>query len=163
MADKLQRIFEYRTLLARADQLSADDRLRFDRLRQQLPLLVPTLDERDPYTVLSEPLPVEFAHAGARFSAGVLRNVSAGGLAIEAQQPPALGLPLQIHVHDKRSGLAYAFPGRVVSRVVRGTQGFSVEFAGAPSQTRLASASKPSGVWPSTEPAPGERKQRDSA
>lgn len=138
--------------------------MRLERLRQQLPLLVPTLDERDPYTVLSEPMPVEYAHAGARFSAGSLRNVSAGGLAIEAQQPPALGLPLQIHVHDKRNALAYAFPGRVVSRVVRGTQGFSVEFAGAPSQTRIANASKLSGVWPSTEPTPaGERKQRDSA
>jgi hypothetical protein len=166
--DKLQRIVEYRVLASRANrrppELAADELGRFERLRQQLPLQVPTLDERDPYTSLGEPMPVEFAHAGGRFAVGVLRNVSAGGFAIEAPSPPPLGLSLIIHVHDRRNGLAYAFPGRVVSRVVRGTLGFSIEFEGAPSQTRIATGL--SGVFRSADPAPavpGPRKQRDSA
>ena len=142
MADKLQRIVEYRVLLGRANrrppELTSDERGRFERLRQQLPLQVPTLDERDPYTSLAEPMAVEFAQAGGRFTVGVLRNVSAGGFAIEVAEPPPLGAPLILHVHDRRNGLAYAFPCRVMSRVVRGTQGFSVEFEGAPSQTRIA-------------------------
>jgi len=166
MADKLQRIFEYRALLGRANkrppELTPDERGRLERLRAQLPLPVPTLDDRDPYTSLSEPIAVEFARPGGRFTVGVLRNVSAGGFAIDAGDPPPLGQALMIHVHDRPNGLAYAFPGRVVSRVVRGKLGFSVEFEGAPTQTRIATGL--SGVWPSAEPVPGTgRKQRDSA
>jgi hypothetical protein len=169
MPEKLQRIFEYCVLSSRARQqrpaLSTEERGRLERLRQQLPLPVPTLDDRDPYTTLSEPLNVEFTQPGGHFAAGVLRNVSAGGLAVEAAQPPPLSMSLLIHVHDRRNGVAYAFPGRVVSRVVRGTLGFSVEFQGVPSQTKIAT--QLSGVWPSTTPgapgAPGDRKQRDSA
>jgi hypothetical protein len=153
MADKLQRIFEYRGLLNRAQQrssaLTPDEQQRFERLRQQLPLPVPTLDERDPYTVMPEPLGVEFAHAGGRFVVGTLRNASAGGLAVATPEPPPLGLPLLIHVHDRRNSLAYSFPSRVVSRVLRGTPGFSAEFDGLPSQTRLAA--QPSGVWPAVD------------
>jgi hypothetical protein len=165
MADKLQRILEYRVLLCRANkrppELTPDERGRFERLRQQMPVQVPTLDERDPYTSLAEPIAVEFAQPGGHFTVGVLRNVSAGGFAIEAAAPPPLGQALIIHVHDRPNGLAYAFPGRVMSRVVRGKCGFSIEFAGAPTQTRIATGL--SGVWPSAEPMPGGRKQRDSA
>lgn len=152
MADKLQRIFEYRALLNKAQHrkpgLSADEQQRFERLHQQLPQAAPTLDGRDSYTAITEPVAVEYAHAGGRFVAGVLRNASAGGLAIASPEPPPLGLPLLIHVHDRRNSIAYTFPCRVVSRVLRGVQGFSVEFEGVASQTRLA----PSGVWPATDP-----------
>lgn len=169
MADKLQRIFEYRALLGKAHQrrpgLTAEEQQRLERLHQQLPQAVPTLDERDSYTVIAEPLAVEFAHAGGRFAGGALRNASAAGLAIATPEPPPLGLPLLIHVHDRRNSIAYAFPGRVVARVLRGVTGFSVEFEGVPSQTRLAA--QPSGVWRATDPAgaevdtPANRRRRE--
>jgi hypothetical protein len=166
MADKLQRIYEYRVLLSRAEQrvpeLDAHEQARLDRLRQQLPLSVPPLDERDPYTLLPEPLPVEFAVAG-RFTTGELRNASGGGLAVAtAEEPPVLGQPLIVHVQDRAHALVYAFPSLVVSRVVRGIPSISVAFDGLPVLTRLAS--KSSGVWLAQgEEDQGPRKQRDSA
>lgn len=169
MADKLQRIFEYRVLLSRAQKrqpdLDAQEQLRLERLRQQLPLSVPPLDDRDPYTLLTDGLAVEFAVEG-RFQTGTLRNASGGGLAIATADPPALGQPLVIHVQDRPHGIVWSFPARVVSRVVRGVAGMSVAFEGLPNQTRIA---KTSGVWvapeidATSEPAPGPRKQRDSA
>jgi hypothetical protein len=127
---------------------------------------VPPLDDRDPYTMLSEPLPIEFALEG-RFLTGMLRNASGGGLAIATEQPPALGQPLTIHVQDRKRAVVYSFPARVVSRVLSGVPGMSLAFEGVPIQTRIAS--KSSGVWSSeqseaddgTESRP--RKQRDSA
>jgi hypothetical protein len=147
MADKLQRIFEYRVLLARARKrqpdLDAQEQSRLDRLHQQLPLSVPPLDERDPYTLLGQPLAAEFAVDG-RFLTGSLRNVSGGGLAIATTDPPALGQLLTIHVQDRPRAMVYSFPARVVSRVVRGVPAMSVAFEGVPIQTRIA---KSSGVW----------------
>jgi hypothetical protein len=149
MAEKLKRIFEYRVLLSKTQKrqpdLDPDERLRLDRLGQQLPLTAPALDDRDPYTMLGEPLPVEFALEG-RFATGSLRNASGGGLAIATAQPPALGQPLVIHVQDRKRAVVYSFPGRVVSRVLSGTPGMSVAFDGVPNQTKIA-ASMSSGVW----------------
>jgi hypothetical protein len=167
MADKLQRIFEYRVLLSNAQErnlgLDPQDQTRLDRLRQQLPMTVPPLDDRDPYTILSEPMPVEFA-VGGRFHVGMLRNVSGGGLAIAtSDEAPPLGHQLTIHVQDRAHALVYSFPARVVSRVVRGTTGMSVAFDGVPMLTRLTT--KSSGVWSAQDAPtePGPRKQRDSA
>src|SRR5688572_16420969 len=116
MADKLQRIYEYRVLLSKAQkrqpELDADEQARLERLRQQLPLSVPPLDDRDPYTLLTEPLEVEFAREG-RFVSGTLRNASGGGLAIATADPPALGQQLAIHVRDRKHAVVYAFPARV--------------------------------------------------
>src|SRR5689334_19116457 len=101
MADKLQRLFEYRAL--RAEPPAAHDEqalARIEQLQRQLPQGVPALDERDPYTLLSEPLPVEFAHAG-RFRMGVVLNVAADGLAIATSDPPMLGQRISLHVHDR--------------------------------------------------------------
>jgi hypothetical protein len=170
MADKLQRIFEYRVLLSKAQKRQpepgGDDQLRLERLGQQLPLAVPALDDRDPYTMLGEPLPIEFALQG-RFVTGTLRNASGGGLGITTEQPPPLGQPLTIHVQDRKRGVVYSFPARVVSRVLSGVPGMSLAFEGVPIQTRIAS--KSSGVWSSEHadagetPENGPRKQRDSA
>jgi hypothetical protein len=147
MADKLQRIFEYRVLLSRVHkrqlELDPQDQPRFDRLRQQLPLAVPPLDDRDPYTLLAEPLAVEFAVQG-RFFMGTLHNASGGGLAIATLVPPPLGQQLTIQVQDRSHAVVYSFPGRVVSRVVRGVAGMSIAFEGIPKQTRIA---KSSGMW----------------
>jgi hypothetical protein len=170
MADKLQRIFEYRVLLSKArkrqPEIDAEDQQRLERLGQQLPLPVPPLDDRDPYTMLSEPLPIEFALEG-RFLTGTLHNASGGGLAIATEQPPALGQPLTIHVQDRKRAVVYSFPARVVSRVLSGAPGMSLAFEGVPIQTRIAS--KSSGVWSSEQAEAddatesGPRKQRDSA
>jgi hypothetical protein len=168
MADKLQRIFEYRVLLSKAQkrQPEPDDQQRLERLGQLLPLAVPALDDRDPYTMLTEPLPIEFALEG-RFVTGTLRNASGGGLGITTAQPPALGQPLTIHVQDRKRAVVYSFPARVVSRVLSGVPGMSLAFEGVPIQTRIAS--KSSGVWSAEQPdvddaaESGARKQRDSA
>ena len=162
MADKLQRIFEYRVLLSSADKRqpvgTSQDDARLQRLRQQLPLAVPPLDERDPYTLLSEPLTVEFG-VGERFVRGTLRNASGGGLAIATEEPPALGKQLVIHVQDRKRAVVYSFPASVVSRVLRGVCGMSVAFEGTPIQTRLAASS--SGVWTAAD-VPGDIKMPDA-
>jgi len=151
MADKLQRLFEYRAL--RAEPPSAHDEqalARIEQLQRQLPQGVPALDERDPYTLLTEPLPVEFAHAG-RFRMDVVLNVGTDDLTVVTSDPPMLGQRISLHVHDRAHGAAYVFVGSVVARVVSGeTHGMSVALEGPPRQTRLAKHS--SGVWNASEP-----------
>ena len=57
MADKLQRLFEYWVLrsLPPGDDFEQVQQ-RLERLQRQLHPGVPTLDERDPYTLMTEPL-----------------------------------------------------------------------------------------------------------
>ncbi|HMI89930.1 MAG TPA: hypothetical protein VK509_01140 [Polyangiales bacterium] len=158
MADKLQRLFEYWVLrsLPPGDDFEQVQQ-RLERLQRQLHPGVPTLDERDPYTLLTEPLPVEFAHAG-KFRMGNVVNAAADGLAVATSDPPALGQRISLHVHDRNKGSVYAFVGCVVSRVIAGTQGMSVALEGTPKQTRVASNS--SGVWRAAEE---EEQQQGSA
>src|SRR5690348_313444 len=153
MADKLQRLFEYWVLRSQPPGPDFEQvQQRIERLQRQLNPGVPTLDERDPYTLLTDPLPVEFAHAG-RFRVGSVVNAAADGLAVATTDPPALGQRISLHVHDRSKGAVYAFIGCVVSRVIAGTQGMSVALEGMPKQTRLATQS--SGVWRAAEEAPG--------
>ncbi len=155
MAEKLERIFEYRVLLSTARELgiplSDEESARLDRLGQQLAPGVPPLDDRDPYTLLPEPMPAEYVHAG-RFQPCTVHNAAAGGLALVATEPPVLGQRLLLHVRDARRPLEYTFPARVVSRVVRGLSGMSVAFEGLPTQRPLVGRS--SGVWPTDERTP---------
>ncbi|HEX2676466.1 MAG TPA: PilZ domain-containing protein [Polyangiales bacterium] len=148
MGDKLERIFEYRVLYAKERELqiplSTQEASRLERLRHQLPSRVPSVDDRDPFTLLTTPLPVQFVAAG-RFGAGVLRNASAVGLAVATGEPPELGQRLIVHVQEPLHGLEYTFPCRVVSRVVKGITSMGLVFEGVPSQTRIGGRS--SGVW----------------
>jgi hypothetical protein len=149
MADKLERLFEYWVLRSQPPGPDFEQvQQRIERLQRQLNPGVPTLDERDPYTLLTDPLPVEFAHAG-RFRMGAVVNAAADGLAVATTDPPALGQRISLHVHDRSKGSVYAFIGCVVSRVIAGTQGMSVALEGLPKQTRLATQS--SGVWRAAE------------
>jgi hypothetical protein len=158
MSKKLERIFEYRVLLSKARELgiplTPDEEARLDRLGQQLPTAVPPLDERDPYTLLSEPLPAEFVQSG-RFQACTVHNASGAGLALVAIEPPVLGQRLLVHVRDPRRPVEYTFPARVISRVVRGVSGMSVAFEGLPTQRTFAG--RTSGVWPAEEATPTTR------
>jgi hypothetical protein len=148
MADKFERIFEYRVLLTRKQELqiplAREEELRLERLRQQFPEEVPTLDDRDPYTSMSEPLAADVVHSG-RFETATVRNVSGGGLALAMNTPPALGQRVLVHVRDARYAFQYTMPGWVVSRVVKGHFGISVAFEGLPSRT--PSTSRASGVY----------------
>jgi hypothetical protein len=143
MAEKLERIFEYRVLLAKAG-LSADERARMDRLGAQLPDVIPALDDRDPYTLLIDPLPAEILDSDGIMPA-LLRNAGAGGFALSVSQPPALGRLLAVRLRDPRHPIEYTFPARVMSRVVRGLRGMSVAFEGMPLQSPLVN--RGSGVW----------------
>jgi len=157
MAEKLERIFEYRLLLSRARELgiplSPEESVRLDRLGQQLPSGVPPLDDRDPYTLLAEPLPAELV-SNRRFRAATLRNASGAGLALVLNDPPALGERLLVHVRDLERPFEYTFPARVISRVVRGVCGMSVAFEGLPSRRDLGR--RTSGVFAADE-TPTER------
>jgi hypothetical protein len=149
MGDKLERIFEYRVLYAKQRELQIPltrlEQERYGELRSQLPDQVPSLDERDVYTLLKNPLPAQFV-AGGRFGSGTLRNGSALGLAISTtEEPPALGQRLILHVQEPAQAIEYTFPCRVVSRVVKGAPSMGVVFDGVPSQTR--SLGRTSGVW----------------
>ncbi len=148
MGDKLERIFEYRVLHAKERELqiplTQSESSRLERLRHQLPSRVPSLDDRDPFTLLTTPLPVQFVAAG-RFGAGVLRNASAIGLAIATAEPPELGQRLIVHVQEPLHGLEYTFPCRVISRVLKGVTSMGLVFEGVPSHARIGGRS--SGVW----------------
>jgi hypothetical protein len=149
MGDKLERIFEYRVLYAKQRELqiplTPNEESRLLRLRQQLPDRVPTLDERDAFTVLAAPLPAHFVDAG-RFGSGMLRNASATGLAIATfEEPPSLGARLILHVQEPQQAIEYTFPCRVVVRVVKGNTSMGVVFEGVPSQARAGARN--SGVW----------------
>lgn len=156
MGDKLDRIFEYRVLLTKRDQLSIplsdDEHVRLERLKSQLAAEVATLDDRDPFTMLATPLPAQFVIDG-QFKGGVLRNVSAGGLAVVTADPPELGRVLILHVSEPAHGIEYTFPCRVVSRVVSGVRSMGLAFDGVPTQTRVGG--RRSGVWRS-DPTPTE-------
>jgi hypothetical protein len=143
MAEKLERIFEYRVLLAKAG-LSAAERTQLEHLGSHIPDVVPALDERDPYTLLIDPLPAEVLDSDG-IMPGLVRNAGAGGLALSVSQPPALGRLLAVRVRDPRHPIEYTFPARVVSRVVRGLRGISVAFEGMPLQSPLVG--RGSGVW----------------
>lgn len=142
MADKLQKLFEYRMLIAGG--AGASDPARLERLREQLVPGVPALDPRDAFTSLGEPVRVEIA-SGGTFRAGLIQNVGSEGLAIATGDPPALDQRVHIHVYDREGGHAYTAFGRVVARVVRGTSGISLALEGRPTETRLLSRS--SGVF----------------
>jgi len=153
MADKLERIFEYRVLLqkrAGGAALSESDQARMRRLRDQLPALVPPLDDRDPYTLFSEPLMAELVDE-AGFHPALLRNAAAEGFALTVEVPPPLGHLLAVRVRDPQHAIEYSFPARVVSRVVRGNCGVSVAFEGVPTQAPLVPHA--SGVWHARRPA----------
>ena len=143
MADKLQKLFEYRTLV----ETPGADPARLERLREQLEAGVPALDERNPFSSVGEPVRVEIA-AGGRFRAGLIHNVGTDGIAIATDDPPPLDQRVHIHVYDREGGHAYTAFGRVVARVVRGTPGISLAIEGRPTQTRLLS--RTSGVFPSS-------------
>lgn len=143
MADKLQKLFEYRTLVETPGAASADAP-RLERLRGQLAAGIPALDPRDLYSSLGEPVRVEIA-SGGRFRAGLIHNVGADGIAISTDDPPPLDQRVHIHVYDREGGHAYTAFGRVVARVVRGTPGISLAIEGRPTQTRLLS--RTSGVF----------------
>lgn len=132
-SDKLQRIFEYRVLLARKEDLSItldpEEREHLTRLREQLRTGVPQLDARDVYTLVTDTWPVQMALAG-RFVTGTVRNASGGGFAIETADPPALGDTVVLQIASEQQGMEYTFPGTVIWRVVRGTPSVGVAFAG---------------------------------
>jgi hypothetical protein len=146
MAEKLERIFEYRVLLARAESsaLSPTERVQLEHLAAHLPAVVPALDERDPYTLLSEPLAAELLEVDG-IAPALVRNAGACGLALSVSEPPPLGCALAVRVRDARHPIEYTFPGRVVSRVVRGLRGIGVAFEGMPLQAPLVG--RGSGVW----------------
>ena len=127
MAEKLERIFEYRVLLAKAEGigLSPVEHARLERLGTQLPAVVPTLDERDPYTLVAEPFAAELLDREG-FAPALVRNAGALGFALSVSEPPPLGRSLAVRVRDVRHPIEYTFPARVVSRVVSGLRGISV-------------------------------------
>lgn len=149
MGAKLERIFEFRVLHAKERDLqiplTAQEEARLTRLQEQLPSRVPSVDDRDPFTLLTTPLPVNFTQAG-KFGSGTLRNASAGGLAVATVElPPELGQRVIVHVQETLHGLEYSFPCRVISRVVKGVMAMGLVFEGVPSQARIDG--KRSGVW----------------
>jgi hypothetical protein len=139
-SDKLQRIFEYRVLSARREDLriTLDDEeaQQLTRLREQLRQGVPQLDARDVYTLVPVPWPVQLALAG-RFVTGVVRNASGGGVAVETADPPALGETVVLQVANETQGIEYTFPATVIWRVVRGTPSVGLQFTGTPTKTAV--------------------------
>jgi hypothetical protein len=148
MSEKLDRILEYCDLLTRASSgglTEGIERARFERLRDQLSSRIPSLDERDPYTLLGTPLPAQIVTPSAVLT-GQVRNAAGGGIALSVDTtPPALSEIVKVTARDVQRGIEYAFAGTVVARVVKGSYGFSLAFGGAPARMRLGGQS---GVYP---------------
>jgi hypothetical protein len=146
MSEKLDRILEYCELLSRARSGGElHERARFERLRDQLSLRAPSLDERDPYTLLSTALPAQIATPSAVIT-GQVRNASGGGIALSVDTtPPALSEHVKVTARDVQRGIEYAFSGTVVARIVKGGYGFALSFSGAPARMRIGGQS---GVYP---------------
>jgi len=148
MSEKLDRILEYcdlETRLQHGTGLNGSERARLDRLREQMSAHVPSLDDRDPYTLLSEPLPAQVI-TGSRVVTGQLRNVSPAGIALAVDAPPPnLSERARVVVRDAQHGLEYAFVGTVVSRVVKGSFGMALQLENIPSKLRMGGRS---GVFP---------------
>jgi len=158
--ERLDGIYEIHMLRARAGELQIPlndvESARLARLERALGSRVPSLDERDAETWLPTPVPVQFTAQGT-YGSGMARNLSGGGMAIVTSEPPALGSRLVVRVEDQARGVEYVFPGRVISRVVKGLTAMSVEFEGVPSQARLGT--RTSGVRRTAVPTPiGSRK-----
>ncbi|MGD8858748.1 MAG: hypothetical protein PVI30_01980 [Myxococcales bacterium] len=148
MADKLQRIFEYRVLLSRAREhqipLTEQEQARLSRLEHQLGSGVPSVDDRDPFTMLPRPQRADYVHAG-RFGVGEIRNATRDGLAITTDEPPPLGQRVIVHVGDAERPIEYTFPARVIVRVLRGEPAMGLAFDGMPTQNRAGA--RQSGVF----------------
>jgi len=148
MSEKLDRILEYcdlETRLLHGTGLLNDERVRLEKLREQLSTQVPSLDERDSYTLLSEPLPAEVI-TGSSVVMAQLRNASATGVALSTDDlPPSLSQRAKVVARDVQRGLEYVFAGYVVSRVVKGSYGMALQLEGMPSRLRLGGGS---GVYP---------------
>ena len=139
-ADKLQRIFEYRALLARRTDLritlNEEEQHELARLQEQLRGGVPRIDARDVYTLVIDPWPAQLALAG-RFVTGVVRNASGAGLAIETASPPALGEKVVLQVANGQQNAEYTFPATVLWRVVSGTPSVGLAFHGVPTKAPI--------------------------
>jgi hypothetical protein len=148
MSEKLDRILEYCDLESRllhGTGLSGSERARLERLRETLSTQVPSLDERDPYTLLSEALPAQVI-TGSAVVSGQLRNASAAGVALSVDAtPPSLSLRTRVVARDVERGIEYVFAGIVVSRVVKGSYGMAVQLDTPPSKLRVGGRS---GVYP---------------
>lgn len=148
MSEKLDRILEYCDLASRAGSGGLRDggeRARLERLREQLSSRVPSLDERDPYTLLANALPAQIVTPVGVLN-GYVRNASGGGIALSVDvSPPALSEVVKVTARDVQRGIEYAFAGTCVARVVKGGFGFSLAFGGAPARIRLGGQS---GVYP---------------
>jgi hypothetical protein len=148
MSEKLDRILEFSDLegrLLHGTGLSASERARLERLRESHTTQVPSLDERDPYTLLGEPLPAQVITSSSVVT-GVLRNASGAGIALSVDSPPpGLGQQAKVVARDVERGLEYAFTGIVVSRVVKGGYSMALQLEGMPSRLRIGGRS---GVYP---------------
>jgi len=148
MSEKLDRILELNDLENRflhGTGLSGGERTRLERLRETHSTQVPSLDQRDPYTLLGEALPAQVI-TGDVVVTGVLRNASAAGVALSVDAtPPGLGQRAKVVARDVERGLEYAFSGIVVSRVVKGGFAMALQVDGTPSRLRLGGRS---GVYP---------------
>jgi hypothetical protein len=148
MSEKLDRILEYcdlETRLLHGTGLLGAERARLDRLRDQMSANVPSLDDRDPYTLLSEPLPAQVI-TGSRVITGQLRNVSAAGIALSVDAPPPnLSERARIVARDGQRGMEYVFVGVVVSRVMKGGFGMALQLESLPTMLRMGGRS---GVFP---------------
>jgi hypothetical protein len=148
MSEKLDRILEYCDLETRflhGTGLLEGERARLELLRDQLSSQVPSLDERDSFTLLSEPLPAQVI-TGSSVVTAQLRNASAAGVALSTDAPPPqLSARAKVVARDVQRGLEYVFAGYVISRVVKGTYGMALQLEGIPSRLRLGGRS---GVYP---------------
>lgn len=148
MSEKLDRIVEYcdlTTRLLHGTGLLSEERAHLERLRDQLSSQVPTLDDRDTFTVLAEPLPAEVITSSSVITAR-LRNASPAGVALAMDAPPpSLSERATVVARDADCGLEYVFAGYVVARVMKGVYGMALQLESTPTRQRVGGRS---GVFP---------------
>jgi PilZ domain len=146
MGDVLEMIYEYRMLVAKADQLAIPleeaEAARLVALSKLLQGQAPAEDARRQMPRWPFPATVELTVAGG-FAEAKVGNLSGGGLAVEMASTSPLGPRTIVRVTDPQDGLEYLFPCRVAWRKVRGASvNVGLAFDGVPSSVTFGSVRK---------------------
>jgi len=148
MTDLLDMVYEYRLLLAKAEQLQIplDDgeMARLVGLARLLEGEAPSKEARRRMPRLPFPSAVQFTIPGG-FAIGEVRNVSGGGLSVVTRARVDEHARTIVRVTRPSEGVEYVFPCRVAWRATDGRPMVGLAFDGVPSLTSYVAA--PRGAW----------------
>jgi len=150
MNDLLDIVYEYRLLLAKAEQLQIplddSETSRLVSLAKMLEGEAPSMEARRRMPRLPCPSMLQLTVPGG-FATGEIRNISGGGLAILSRAPVVVGARTIVRITQVTAGLEYVFPCRVAWKTTDARPMIGLEFDGVPSVASYAAGGGPRGAW----------------